>query len=85
MQEAWLASKSERARSGAMDFSEEVARLETTDIAHSQRLIQKWRSDLESMHNPELLSSLLEHHLLTQSRPALKVLLGVKENHSQVS
>ena len=68
-----------------MDFSEELARLDTTDVVHSQRLVQKWRSALETMHNPELLSALLEHHLLTQSRPALKVLLGVKENHSQVS
>lgn len=67
-----------------MDYSEELARLETFDVAHSQRLVQKWRSALETAH-PELLYALMEHHLLTESRPALKVLLGVKESHSQVS
>ena len=67
-----------------MDIGEELARLETTDIAQSQRLVQRWRTALESMHNPELLSALLEYQLVTDSRAALRVLLGLKENHSQV-
>lgn len=67
-----------------MDIGEELARLETSDKALSQHLVQRWRVALESVHNPELLFSLLEYQLVTDSRAALRVLLGLKENHSQV-
>lgn len=67
-----------------MDINLELARLDTANVSQSKRTIQRWRVAMESMHSPELLAALLEHQLATGSVPALRVLLGLKDNHSEV-
>lgn len=67
-----------------MSLAEEFSKLETTDASLSQRLVQSWKRKLNVSREPELLSELIDYQLATQSKPALRILLGTKDLYSQV-
>lgn len=67
-----------------MNLSEEFSKLETVDVTISQRLVQRWRKNLNTIREPEILAELIDYYLSTQSLPALRILTGLKDLHSQV-
>uniref|UniRef100_A0A1X7TPV9 Hamartin n=1 Tax=Amphimedon queenslandica TaxID=400682 RepID=A0A1X7TPV9_AMPQE len=66
----------------AMSITEELSKLETSDASLSQRLVQSWKRKLNVSREPELLSELIDYQLSTQSKPALRILLGTKDLYS---
>ena len=67
-----------------MNLSEEFSKLENVDVTISQRLVQRWRKNLNTIREPEILAELIDYYLSTQSLPALRILVGLKDLHSQV-
>ncbi len=67
-----------------MNLSDELYRLESPDLAVSQRFAQRLRSYMNAARDPELLSDLIDYQLLKRSTHALKVLIALKDIHSQV-
>ncbi|XP_019858430.1 PREDICTED: hamartin-like [Amphimedon queenslandica] len=65
-----------------MSITEELSKLETSDASLSQRLVQSWKRKLNVSREPELLSELIDYQLSTQSKPALRILLGTKDLYS---
>lgn len=62
----------------------EFSKLETVDVTISQRLVQRWRKNLNTIREPEILAELIDYYLSTRSLPALRILVGLKDLHSQV-
>ena len=67
-----------------MNLSEELHRLESVDLAASQRFNQRLVAYLNSSRDPELLSDLVDFQLQRSSKAALGVLVTLKDIHSQV-
>lgn len=68
-----------------MDVTEELQQLDNVDLAVAQRFVQCLTTTLNSNRDPELLSDLIDYHLSKSSKSALRVLVTLKDIHSQVS
>ena len=67
-----------------MNMSEELQRLDSPDLALSQRMAQRLISALNVSRDPELLNDLMDYHLQKHSKAALRVIITLKDIHSQV-
>ena len=67
-----------------MNVAEELAQLETVDVCVSQRLVHRWKSSLNASRNAEVICELVDYYLSTNSTNALRILVALKDVHSQV-